>query len=52
LIIWLVIVTIKSVLKVLEIDFQREIAELKAELIKWIVGVAAGQIVFIVALLK
>lgn len=39
-------------IKELELTFQRQMAEVKAELIKWLLGISAAQAALIVTLLK
>ena len=43
---------LKVRIKELELTFQRQMAEIKAELIKWVLGISAAQAALIVTLLK
>ena len=45
-------IILKHDVKELEIILRKEIAEVKAELIKWMFGIAGGQVALIIALLK
>lgn len=42
----------KRDLKELEMELRKDLAEIKADLTKWVLGVAAGQVALLVALLK